>query len=94
MFKYNKGKLEKTMDLYMANEWWEEVYDQAPSNDCRRLLRLMFYKSDNGEPVGEEYEELKEEIYKGMEKEDWKYLYKVIPGPFRKVCEEHMGNIH
>lgn len=90
VFKYDRDKMEETMDLYLANDGWKEVYEKAPSDECRRFLRMTFYRSQNGEPSGDEAKELKEDIFKKLGKEDWEYLYDVFPGPFRAVCKKHM----
>ena len=40
MAGYDDAKMKATMDVYMRNEYWKEVYENAPSDQCREYFRL------------------------------------------------------
>lgn len=94
MYKFDKEKMQQTMDLYLQNEGWKETYENAPSDSCKKFLRLSFYKSQNGEPSGDEYIEVRDEIYSELGVEDWAYLEKSFGNsPFRATCRKKLAEL-
>ena len=56
----NEKKIKKSITEYCKNPFWKELYDNAPSEECKRYVALGFYYSDNVVNISD-YEEYKAE---------------------------------
>ena len=93
-FKFNEKKMKTAMDLYMKNDHWKSVFENAPSENCKEYFRFSFYNSQYDEPSGEEFFTVRDKIYDSLGIDDWKYLKKNFPGsPFTKKCAEKIAEL-
>ena len=77
--------IKKALDLFLANPYWKEYYDNAPSEACREHIELDFVYSTFFGP--DSIDELNEAIEEQFTLEDWKYLYKYAGNnPFKSTC--------
>ena len=94
MYKFDKEKMREAMELYLQNDGWKEMYENAPSDVCKKFFRMTFYKSMHGEPSGERYAEVKEKVYASLGIADWEYLKNCFGNsPFRKVCSDKIKEL-
>lgn len=89
MAGYDDAKMKATMDVYMRNEYWKEVYENAPSDQCREYFRLGFYSSLNPRP--DDADAAMNAVYDRLTIKDWQYLRKIHTGtPFVKTCHDRI----
>ena len=74
----NEKKIKKSITEYCKNPFWKELYDNAPSEECKRYVALGFYYSDNVGNISdyEEYKAERDKLEEKFLKEDWQHLYK------------------
>ena len=91
----NERKIKETLKRCLEDAYWRGFYDKAPSENCRRYIALIFYRSDYAEElkknewnraeVNGEMEALEEE----MDLTDWRYLREhAQDDEFIEKCEE------
>ena len=89
-----KREWNEALMLFLANPYWKEYYETAPSEKCRAYVGLEFCNSNrDNEAVREAMKELREEL----ELEDWKHLLKYsgnnpMRGYIRKKIREMEEN--
>ena len=69
----DEEKIQKAVETFCKNPYWQKYYDDAPSDACRRKIALDFCRSLFFEP---KEREPFEEAEKDFTVDDWKYLLK------------------
>lgn len=76
----DQNKLKNAVDLFSKNEYWKKYYDEAPSENCKKVIELDFYYSCYFWKMDEEE---KQEIFRLTKKyeedyqiADWKHMLK------------------
>ena len=41
-FKFNEKKMKTAMDLYMKNDHWKSVFENAPSENCKEYFSVYW----------------------------------------------------
>ena len=89
MSGYDEMQMETAMSIFMKNEYWKEVYENAPSDQCRNYFRLGFFSSLY--PPPDDYAQAKDALYDSLAVEDWEYLRRIHTGtPFVKICRDRI----
>ena len=74
----DKSKVEAARELFSENSYWDDIYENAPSDACKEYLALTFYFSTFWDEAHEDEEFYKamQEVQEKLELDDWKYLLK------------------
>ena len=74
----DKSKVEAARELFSENSYWNNIYENAPSEACKARLALIFYYSTFFDEASEDEEffQYMQEIEDKLDLEDWKYLLK------------------
>lgn len=89
MDKFDSVKMEAAIETFMENVFWREVYENAPSDNCREYFRQGFYSSIYPEP--NDADERRREVFDRFGIKDWQYLKKIYTGtPFVKTCHDRI----
>ena len=87
-----KEKLDAAVRVFTNNPYWKKMYDEAPSENCKEKVSLMFYYSlfsSMPESEKEEYRKYKAEVEDKLELKDWEHLCKYAGNnPWRGRCRE------
>ncbi len=87
------------LKLYLANPYWAEKYNDAPSDACRDRIVFTWCYSTNMKYVEDEVDadELKketEELEAKLDLEDWKHLLKYAGRtPFSTRCRKKIEEL-
>ena len=83
-------KVEKSVKVFTKNKYWKRVYEEAPSDNCRKRIALSFYYSHTLDE-SEEYEAEEQRVEDSLSKEDWRYLYEHEGNnPWKAYCKKKM----
>ena len=89
MGKFDSVEMKAAMELFMKNDFWREVYENAPSENCREYFRQSFYSSVY--PGPDDAGELRAVLFDRFEIADWQYLKRIHTGtPFVKTCHDRI----
>lgn len=97
MAKIDLQKLKESVASFTVNPYWKKYLDGAPSDECKRYIKLNFYLSDLDELDGDEKAGVIERM-NGCEKklglEDWKHLLKYAGNnPFAGKCRKKIKEL-
>ena len=77
--------IRNSLELFLKNPFWREYYEKAPSEACRKYIKLDFVYSTYFGP--ENINELSEACEKEFTLKDWEYLCRYAGNnPFRGKC--------
>ena len=78
----------------MANPFWKEYYETAPTVTCKRYIELEFYYSEyfGNIPDYEEFEKENNKLEQDFVKVDWEHLYKYCANNPKKVYYKNKLN--
>ena len=83
----DENKIQRAVEIFCSNPYWNEYYETAPTETCKRYIELKFYFSEYGGEIPD-YDDFKSECVK-IEKEfikvDWEHLYKYCGNNPKKV---------
>ena len=86
----NAEEVKKCLDEWLENPYWAKMYNEAPSEMCKRYIALDFYYSDTeNEAIAEMLDALETEL----SKEDWEHLLKFSEGPERGKIMEKLSEL-
>ena len=74
----DKEKLDAAVEFFCQNDFWKQVYEEAPSDNCRKYYALHFYFSTFWDDAHEDEDYFRscDETEDLLNLEDWKYLLK------------------
>lgn len=83
----DEKKIQAAVKKACENEYWQEYYDNAPSEACKRYIALEFYYSDNlgNVPNYDEFEAESNKAEQKFTKADWQHLYNHCANNPKKV---------
>lgn len=97
MAKIDKEKMEKAFQAFMKNPAYKKIYDNAPSEECKKYYRYEYYYSKYYDPEAEdadEFVEMIKEPEKDLSVEDWEYIKsKAGHNPFRAYCDQKIKEL-
>ena len=71
----------------MKNDYWKEYYEKAPSDNCKKYIRLGFM-AELYLNKPDDFKRQRRELEEGLDVTDWEYLYKYAGNnPFRIFCK-------
>jgi len=74
----DKSKVNAATELFSENKYWNDMYENAPSEACKERIALNFYYStffDEAQDDEEFFNHL-QEVEDKLDIDDWKYLLK------------------
>ncbi len=87
----------KGFGAFMENPYWQSVYMNAPSEECRAYLEYTFYSSlyyDPDSSDAEQFAELQAHVEKPLHIVDWEYLKCLSPSsPFVGYCNRKIREL-
>ena len=74
----DKSKVNAAVEFFTENPYWKEIYENAPSEECKKHIALNFYYSTFFDEArdDEEFFKLSEDVDNSLSLDDWKYLLK------------------
>ena len=87
-----KGAIDQTLlKEWLENPYWQEYYEQAPSEKCRELIALEFMYSEFGtDEIIHEMEEVEKELCLV----DWQHLYRYCGNnPRKKMIRDRIREL-
>ena len=83
----HKAKIRAAVRNFCKNDFWNEYYQKAPSNICKRYIALEFYCSDKKGKVAdcEEFDHACSVLEKHFSVSDWKHLHDYCGNSRRKM---------
>ena len=71
-------KVDAAVEFFCHNEFWEGVYKNAPSDECRKHYAMSFYFSTFWDDAheDEDFFRMRDEVDSRLNIEDWKYVLK------------------
>ena len=96
MAKIDVEKMKESVSSFTENPHWKKYLEEAPSDACKKYIKLNFYLSDL-----EEDNEEKANVVKMMDSceetlglEDWKHLLKYAgKNPFAGKCRKKIAEL-
>ena len=97
MAKIDNEKMEKALQAFMKNPAYKKIYDDAPSEECKKYYRYEFYYSKYFDPNADDVDEFIEMIKepeKDLAVKDWEYLKDHAgTGPFVGYCNQKIKEL-
>ncbi len=88
----NERKVQIALKRFLKNDGWREEYENAPTEQCKRHMALIFYRSVFYD--ADDYKEEKEALEASFGLEDWKYLYRHAgKNPFKLLCKRKIREL-
>lgn len=74
----DKSKVEAAKELFSENSYLNDMYENAPSEECKERIALTFYYSTFWDEAHDDEEFFKalQDVEDKLDVEDWKYLLK------------------
>lgn len=95
--KFDEKKMEKAFEAFMKNPSHKSIYENAPSEECKRFYKSEYYFSKYYDPDSDDVEDfmkMVKEPEKDLSVEDWEYIRDHAgSGPFKKVCSDKIKEL-
>ena len=92
-----KEKMDKALEKALKNKSLKNVYEKAPSEECKDYLAYTFYSSEYYDPDVEDvetFDRIQDQVESRLAAEDWKYLKKLSPNsPFVGYCDQKIKEL-
>ena len=82
--------VKENLQDWLENPSWKEVYDGAPSEECKEYIAMMFYASETEE---DEAFDAMDELESELPIRDLRYLYSVMTGPEKARLGKKIADI-